>query len=60
MLKTNGSVRTQEKNGLVAPHAYSLLELARVHDRLHGFEYELVKLRNPWGEREVRFDWVLL
>jgi len=44
---------TLKQNGLVAPHAYSLLELARVHDRQNGYEYELVKLRNPWGAHEV-------
>ena len=42
--------------GLVAGHAYTLLDARRMH-LADGSELRLVQLRNPWGRGEWQGDW---
>lgn len=42
--------------GLVGSHAYSLIS-AHIITEANGKETRLVKLRNPWGEKEWTGDW---
>jgi len=44
-----------QRSGLVGSHAYSLLSVHEV--RSMGREIKLVKLRNPWGEKEWKGAW---
>lgn len=44
-----------EKAGIITGHAYSLLGAYTVN--YQGREVRLVKLRNPWGEREWNGNW---
>ena len=43
------------KMGLVAGHAYAMLEAATV--TLDGKEVKIVKIRNPWAKTEWLGDW---
>jgi len=43
------------KVGLICGHAYSLLGAYSVNHQ--GKTVKLVKLRNPWGEREWNGNW---
>ena len=41
--------------GLISCHAYTIIN---IYDEIIGKEhYKLVKLRNPWGEKEFNGDW---
>lgn len=44
-----------DKVGLISGHAYSLLSAYEVS--FQGQPVKLVKLRNPWGEKEWSGDW---
>lgn len=44
-----------DKVGIISGHAYSLLGAYEItHD---GNQVKLIKLRNPWGEREWNGNW---
>ena len=41
--------------GLISCHAYTII---KIYDKKYqGKHYQLVKLRNPWGEKEFNGDW---
>ena len=41
--------------GLISSHAYTII---KIYDKKYqGKHYQLVKLRNPWGEKEFNGDW---
>ena len=42
-----------ENNGLISNHAYTLMNLYELKEE----NLKLVKLRNPWGEKEFIGDW---
>ena len=44
-------------NGLVAGHAYALIEVARFHDKSSEEVHEVVQIRNPWGRTEWNGQW---
>ena len=44
-----------DENGVVAGHAYSLLEIIEFDHQ--GEEVRLLRLRNPWGQGEWEGDW---
>jgi len=50
------SETADESLGLVYSHAYSIMGVARVKDKL-GLTVDLVKLRNPWGELDWTGAW---
>mmetsp|Transcript_3288 Transcript_3288/g.5458 ORF Transcript_3288/g.5458 Transcript_3288/m.5458 type:complete len:180 (+) Transcript_3288:682-1221(+) len=45
-----------KKLGLIAEHAYGLIQVAEVIDK-RARKVRLVKLRNPWGKFEWNGDW---
>jgi hypothetical protein len=47
---------TQDRLGLVASHAYSLVSVHEVKAG-DGEKVKLVKLRNPWGDKEWKGKW---
>ncbi len=49
-------VMSMGESGLVSSHAYTLLSAHEVEDA-HGVTRRLVRLRNPWGEKEWKGDW---
>ena len=42
-------------SGLVGGHAYTIINI--YHKTYKNKDYKLVKLRNPWGEKEFNGDW---
>ena len=52
-----GATNAIGSNGLVAGHAYALIEVARFHDKSSGEVHEVVQIRNPWGETEWKGQW---
>jgi len=44
-----------ENVGLISQHAYTIMNLYEVN--YEGKKLRLVKLRNPWGEKEFNGDW---
>jgi len=50
------SETADESLGLVYSHAYSILRVARVKDKM-GSQVNLVQLRNPWGELDWTGAW---
>ena len=41
--------------GLISLHAYTII---KIYDKkVKGQQYKLIKLRNPWGEKEFNGDW---
>ena len=54
---TNASKSALEQLGLMGNHAYSVLKVIEVEDRM-GDKVQLIQLRNPWGcELEWTGDW---
>jgi hypothetical protein len=43
-----------DKKGLIAGHAYSILRVRKVFNKRTGEMVNLIKLRNPWGQKEWR------
>jgi len=52
---TTGDDDKMETEGLVEGHAYSLLEAHEIEH--HGHPVRLVKMRNPWGQKEWSGKW---
>ena len=52
-----GATNAIGSNGLVAGHAYALIEVARLHDKSSGEVHEVVQIRNPWGHTEWNGQW---
>ena len=52
-----GATNAIGSNGLVAGHAYALIEVARFHDKSSEEVHEVVQIRNPWGETEWKGQW---
>ena len=52
---TRASQALLEQMGLIGQHAYALLEAKAV--QTEEAEEKLVKLRNPWGNKEWKGDW---
>ncbi|KAL0483550.1 calpain [Acrasis kona] len=50
---SNSSEQQDKISGLVAGHAYGILDVRQTADRKH----RLVKLRNPWGQFEWKGAW---
>ncbi|XP_064618090.1 calpain-9-like isoform X2 [Liolophura sinensis] len=46
----------QRVNGLYEGHAYSITKLQSVTDK-YGKTHNLLRLRNPWGQREWKGSW---
>lgn len=44
---------TDESKGLVAGHAYAILDVRETSDK----KFKLIKLRNPWGQFEWKGPW---
>ena len=41
--------------GLISQHAYTIIKIYdEIYNKIH---YKLIKLRNPWGEKEFNGDW---
>eukprot|EP00571_Detonula_confervacea_P007096 CAMPEP_0172325610 /NCGR_PEP_ID=MMETSP1058-20130122/54457_1 /TAXON_ID=83371 /ORGANISM="Detonula confervacea, Strain CCMP 353" /LENGTH=397 /DNA_ID=CAMNT_0013042201 /DNA_START=44 /DNA_END=1238 /DNA_ORIENTATION=- len=59
--KTDGPSGEQmlEREGLVAGHAYSVIQAREVSDGMIGTgpTFKLLQLRNPWGSFEWKGDW---
>merc|ERR1711990_1240384 len=53
----HGATETIGSNGLVAGHAYALIEVARLHDKSSEEVQEVVQIRNPWGDTEWNGQW---
>lgn len=49
-------VEAKLTNGLVKGHAYSITDAVRVKVQ-GGKEVKLLRIRNPWGEKEWNGDW---
>lgn len=49
------TVISMGNTGLVSSHEYSLLSAHEVY--VNGETLRLVRLRNPWGEKEWNGDW---
>lgn len=60
-LPESGVEERDEDTGLIKGHAYSILASKRVGRGVNTFsddpEFELVQLRNPWGEFEWKGKW---
>ncbi|XP_052833668.1 calpain-2 catalytic subunit isoform X1 [Octopus bimaculoides] len=55
ILDENYEVEGKTGVGLFSYHAYSIIKLAKVQYK--GKEVNLIKLRNPWGEKEWNGPW---
>merc|ERR1711953_535971 len=54
----DGKAESVDINGLVSPHAYSIIQLVKVHIKDSDEEIKIIQLRNPWGnEKEWNKDW---
>ena len=53
-ISTNNTVETT-LTGLVAGHAYTILSVHEIISK--GKPIKLVKLRNPWGDKEWKGTW---
>lgn len=48
---------SNEDRGLVSNHAYTLIQAIEVFDKSNNKDVKLVKIRNPWGEKEWNGNW---
>jgi len=57
--KTDGPSGEQmlEREGLVAGHAYSVIQAREVKNGMTGPTFKLLQLRNPWGTYEWKGNW---
>ena len=54
-MKTQADIEAKLETGLVKGHAYSVTGATRVS--VKGKEVRLVRIRNPWGQKEWNGDW---
>lgn len=54
-VKSAADVEAKLDNGLVKGHAYSVTGATKVQAK--GKEVKLVRIRNPWGQKEWNGDW---
>ena len=54
-VRTKEDVEAKLESGLVKGHAYSVTGAVKVQAR--GKEVNLVRIRNPWGQKEWSGDW---
>lgn len=54
-MTSKDDIEAKLSSGLVKGHAYSVTGAARVP--LKGKEQTLVRIRNPWGQKEWNGDW---
>ena len=54
-IKDKADVEAKLDSGLIKGHAYSVTGAAKVQVR--GKDINLVRIRNPWGQREWNGDW---
>ena len=52
---TREDMEAKLSSGLVKGHAYSVTGAATV--QVHGKDVRIVRIRNPWGQREWTGDW---
>ena len=50
-------IEAKLSNGLIKGHAYSVTGAKRVQAKGKGKELVLVRIRNPWGQKEWNGDW---
>lgn len=53
---TSETMESVLQNGLVIGHAYSITKVAQIADKT-GKQLQLVRLRNPWGQKEWNGAW---
>ena len=53
---TQASVEALKDVGLIGYHAYGLIKVVEITDRM-GDQVQLFQLRNPWGDFEWNGDW---
>ena len=54
-VEARDQVEAKLSSGLVKGHAYSITNAVRV--KVQGKEVKLLRIRNPWGEKEWNGDW---
>ena len=52
---TREDMEAKLSSGLIKGHAYSVTGAATV--QVHGKDVRIVRIRNPWGQREWTGDW---
>ncbi|CAG9855587.1 unnamed protein product [Phyllotreta striolata] len=56
ILTNSGGTEGERDDGLFSSHAYSITSIAEVTAK-DGTIYKLIRLRNPWGQKEYNGDW---
>ena len=55
-ISSNRGEQPNETKGLVAGHAYSILDVRETSDK----KYKLIKLKNPWANDFGRFEFMIV